>query len=166
MSSEQTPPNNPSHYEIERQHAQRAHDKIDAFHEYVNQAAIRASELALRNLLLINGGAAVALLTFVGHLPQPQKTAIANSLVWFASGVALAAGGTALAYFTNYFMAGVASSKLRTWEHPYVQPGPQTSMYIRLNRGFHIAAVFTAIASLAVFVCGMLEVRNALSALR
>jgi hypothetical protein len=67
-----------------------------------------------------------------------------------------------LGAFTNYFMAGITSSMNRHWEHPYLVDGPKTKMYRRLNLGFHIAAVVVALASLCVFIAGMLEVRDAL----
>jgi hypothetical protein len=165
LSNPPTPSDQPSAYEINRQNAQRAHDKLDDFHKYVNEAAIKTSELALRMALLINGGAAIALLTFVGTLPKEQKRIVADTLLWFAYGVATAAVAIALAYFTNYFMAGVASSKMRTWEHPYIQPGPKTGLYMALNRTCHIAAVICAVLSLAFFVCGVLSVRAALTLL-
>jgi len=170
MSNQPTPPNQqpPSDYqkwrhELELQDAQRAHDKLDDFQKYVNQAAGKTGELALRMALLINGGAAISLLTFIGTLPKEQKPAVAGTLVWFAVGVALAAAAIALAYFTNYFMVGIASSRLRKWEYPYVEPGPTTPLYKTLNIIFHIAAVLAGSASLAVFVYGVLQVRDVLT---
>jgi hypothetical protein len=166
MTDQHTPPNQEPPFdvkkwafEVNRQHAQRAHDRLDEFHRYINEAAMKSGELALRMGLLINGGAAIALLTFIGSLPKEQKRAFAETLVWFASGVALAVAAIALSYFTNYFMAGIASSRLRTWEHPYIQEGPTTPRYRRLNIAFHIAAVVVGLASLAA----MLRVRDALT---
>src|ERR1700682_5357755 len=52
--------------EIRREDAQRAHDNIEEFRRSVNEAAIKTGELALRTAILINGGAAIALLGFVG----------------------------------------------------------------------------------------------------
>jgi hypothetical protein len=149
--------------EIRREDACRAHDKLNELHRYVDEAAIAAGQSALRMSRLINGGAAIALLTFVGTLPKEQKRLFADTLVWFASGVALAVAALALAYFTNYFMAGVATSPLRTWVYPYIEPGPTTSRYTILNRIFHVSSVLVGLASLAAFVCGMLRVRDALA---
>jgi hypothetical protein len=165
--SEQVPPSEFQKWvhEINRQDAQRAHDKLDAFHEYVNQATIKSAELALRMSILINGGAAVALLTFIGPLPKQQKADIANTLVWFASGVALGVAALAASYFTNYLTAGIASSKLRLLDHPYIKPGPTTARHMTLKIIFHVIAVILGLASLGAFVCGMLEVRNALTRL-
>jgi hypothetical protein len=169
MSNQQTPnqPPPPLDYqqwlhEQQRSVAERAHDKIDEFHRYINEAAISAANLALRMALLINGGAAVALLSFDGHLPQKQMTAVAGTLLWFAWGVAASVAGIALAYFTNYCMAGVASSKLKSYQAPFVSDGPRTWKWIFANRVFHILAVLAGLASLVLFIVGMFDVRAAL----
>src|SRR6266581_8178796 len=56
-----------------REDAHRAHDKSNAFHTYVNQAAIDSGNLALRTLILINGGAAIAVLAFLGAVSAKEK---------------------------------------------------------------------------------------------
>jgi hypothetical protein len=150
-------------FELQQEHARREHDRSDDFHKYVNEAAIRTADAALRNLMLVNGGAAVALLTFIGALSKEQKPVIANTLAWFASGVALAVAGMALAYFTNFFMAGIGSSMTKKWERPFLVDGPKTHLYRKLNLGFHIAAVVVAILSLIAFVVGIVKVRNGLA---
>jgi hypothetical protein len=127
----------------------------------LNDAAIKTSEVALRMSLLINGGAAVALLTFVGSLEAKQKVAIANSLVWFAAGVVLAVLAIAAAYFTHFFLAEQVNSTIRTWTHPYLQPGQKTQTYANWSLFFRIVAVVLGLASAAMFVCGVLAVRSA-----
>lgn len=173
MSDQQMPPTQrpPFEYqkwilEMNRQDAQRVHDKLDEFHKQVNEASVKGGELALRMALIINGGAAVSLLTFAGSLPKDQRHDIANTLVWFASGVALAALAVALAHFANYFMSCIASSKRRTWEYPFAEPGPMTRCYTIINGFFHVLTVFVGAASLGVFVYGIFEVRDALTHLK
>jgi hypothetical protein len=172
-ASPQTPPNPqpipqpPLDYqkwahEQTRSVAERAHDNLDEFHRYVNEAAISAANLALRMALLINGGAAVALLSFDGHLPQKQMTAVAGTLLWFAWGVVTAVAGVALAYFTNYCMAGIASSKTKSYQAPYITEGPNTWRWVIANRIFHILAVSAGVGSLVLFIIGMFSVRSAL----
>src|SRR5664279_3937789 len=108
--SDQRPPSDHEKwtYELNVEHAQRAHDKADDFFASNNEAAIKTSELALRTLMLINGGAAVAMLAFIGGLTSKGTIVIgkfgtvADSLTWFAVGVACAAAGTGLAYGTHY----------------------------------------------------------------
>jgi hypothetical protein len=144
-----------------RREAERAHDKLDEFHRYINEAAIKGSELAFRTSLLMNGGGAVSLLTFIGTLPKEQKAGIANTLVWFSSGVALAASAMTFAYFTSYFTAEATASKFRDFEYPYIKPGSKTSRYYAARKTFYILALLSGLASLGTFICGMLVARNA-----
>lgn len=87
------PPSSPPNLDLQKwaheqntKAAERAHDKSEEFVLQVNEAAINGSNLALRMAMLINGGAAVALLTFVGGLSGEQKRAVAATLNWFAGG--------------------------------------------------------------------------------
>jgi predicted cobalt transporter CbtA len=151
--------------EIRREDAQRAHANIEEFRRSVNEAAIKTGELALRTAILINGGAAIALLGFVGSLPKEHKAAFASTLIWFAAGVALGALGIGLAYFTNYLTAGVATSMIRSWDHPYIQESPKSRLYRIAKMVVHVAAVTVALASLVTFIVGMIEVRDAIAAI-
>lgn len=92
--------------------AERAHDANNELYDQLNQAAIGSANVALRAFLLINGGAAVALLAFLGSLAGqidgPDIVTLATPLMDFAIGVAVAALAAGLAYLTNYSAAGVA----------------------------------------------------------
>jgi hypothetical protein len=145
--------------------AERAHDKSDEFVRQINEAAINVGNLALRMGMLINGGAAVALLTFVGNLPAEQKRAVAATLGWFAGGVAAAVLGLALAYFTNYCIVRKERSKTWNYQPPYVADGPDTNWWHRLNVLCHILAIVVGLGSLVLFVVGMFYVRAALTKL-
>jgi hypothetical protein len=83
------------------------HDTWREFGLQANEAAIGAGNLALRMSLLINGGAAVALLTFVGPLPANQKRAVADTLVWFSSGIVAAVAGLALGSVRHETVASI-----------------------------------------------------------
>ena len=54
--------------EMQREDAHRAHDEAKNFYQQVNEYTIKAGENALRAFLLINGGAAVSVLAFIGGL--------------------------------------------------------------------------------------------------
>jgi hypothetical protein len=150
-------------------HAQRAHDKIDDFFLRTNEAAIKAGEVAIRMAMLMNGGAAVAVLAFIGGLISKDKIAVgklgtvADSLTWFAAGVACSMAAMALAYFTNYCIAGAANSHIRKWDEPFIELGLKTAFWRRLGLFFQIAAVSGGIASLVCFVAGMLSVKTAIT---
>jgi hypothetical protein len=154
---------------LNREDAHRAHDQNEEFHSYVNKAAIDTATLSLRTLVVINGGAAIAILTFLGGVAAKEKIdfakvgVVADTLKWFAFGVALAVLGMALAYLTNFAMASITSSRVRTWEHPYVSNGPKTIRWRRINLAFHIAAILVAIGSLVLFLVGMFAASDAIT---
>jgi hypothetical protein len=60
-----------SNLDLHRQNmeeAHRAHDAVTAHYVAVNEGAIKTGDLILRNCLLINGGAAIAILAFMGNV--------------------------------------------------------------------------------------------------
>ena len=68
------------------------------------------AQTALKSALLINGGAAGALLAFIGNIwdkgaNQAAVGSLTNSIFWFSFGVLLAAIGTGTAYGTLYCYA-------------------------------------------------------------
>jgi hypothetical protein len=160
-------PNEPDwRYVAARDEARRAHDREDGFFEQVNEAAIKNGESAFRACLLINGGAAISVLAFIGSLASkdvigvPQLAAVANSLILFAFGVIAAVAGMALSYFVNYFTAEWARSFAHIWEHPWVVPGKNTGFLGWLKAVLHVITVLVGVASVVFFVCGIFAVRN------
>jgi hypothetical protein len=113
------PPHDPQwSFEQNRAIAEQAHDRVFKSADMLNEASVNGGNLALRMVLLINGGAAVALLSFMNALPKDQKQAIANALAWLAWGVATAALALGLAYFTKRCAAGThLSMKFHIWLH-------------------------------------------------
>ena len=55
-------------HEQTMEEAHRAHDALTAHHVAVNEGMIKSGELVLRNCLLINDGAAIAILAFLGNV--------------------------------------------------------------------------------------------------
>ena len=151
-------------YEQNRSMAERAHDRQEQSFQHMNETAISASHVALRTLLLINGGAAIALLSFDGRLPPLQARAVAATLVWFSLGVVATAIAMALAYFTHFCMAGGIASIAKSYEHPFVSKGPKTSQWERGKLVCHILSAVFAAVSMSLFVIGMFAVRAALLA--
>jgi hypothetical protein len=156
-----------------RQDAQRAHDKNHEFAIKTNESAVNSANLALRTAVLINGGAAIALLAFIGGLVSngklpvgDQLVRVTSPLVYFATGVALATLAMALAYFTNYSAVSAATNMKRIWQHPFLEATPASKRWHKIYIGCIIVAVIIAFASLFAFVFGMIEVRNAISSLQ
>jgi hypothetical protein len=131
----------------------------------VNEAAIKAGETAIKTLMLVNGGAAVSVLAFIGGLvgqgrvTVKQMTDVSSSLLWFVAGVALAAVALAFSYFTNFGHVNLGRSKLHTWQHPYVIDGPTTNRWWWWSLIFHSFAIAAAVLSLVAFVVGAIDVR-------
>jgi hypothetical protein len=88
------------------------------------KASVDSGNLALRALILINGGAAVAVLAFVGNLigqarvPHANPNSVAVSLILFALGVVAGAAGMGLFYWFNFFTGREASALTLTDEPP------------------------------------------------
>src|SRR5262245_36216558 len=169
----QPPPSPPAKEQVElrkwlheqqnAQVAQRAHDRSNEFARQINEAAINAANLTLRMALLVNGGAAAVLLTFVGSLPAEQRRAVAATLDWFAWGVAAAVAGLACAYFTNHGLAVQERSKTFTDVPPYVIDGANTKHWRHVVLVFRVLAIIVGSASVVLFLVGMLSVRGALT---
>jgi hypothetical protein len=148
-------------FELKREDAQRVHDVSTEFHSYVNKSAIEGANLALKTLILINGGAAVAILAFLGAIASKDKAdfaqigAVAQTLRYYASGVAFAVAAMASAYLTNYFLAGQEGRKSRHYDVPFIRDTPLSIRLRRIGITFHVLSVILAIISLAMFIVGM-----------
>ncbi len=156
-------------YELQKDDARREHDKNRDFHTDVNKNAVDASNLTLRTLVVINGGAAIAVLTFLGGVAAKDKVdfahvgRVAHTIIWFAFGVALAVTSLALAYCTHYATAATSSSYAMNWEHPYLSDGPKTRRWRWIKRGIHLASATTALASMVLFLIGMFTASTAIT---
>jgi hypothetical protein len=151
-----------------REDAHRAHDRIDSFNDKLNDATLRSSEVALRACLLVNGGAAVSVLAFIGGLlskgliedPRQLKP-VADTLVLFAWGVGLAVLGMGLAYAVNFLAGLYMNSRTPIWVHPWSEPGKNTKRFGVARNSFHALAALVGVASVVFFVCGIFAVRDA-----
>jgi hypothetical protein len=104
-----------NHFELEKQKREMNHarklaeynaDREGQRHHF--DATITLAGHALKSAILINGGAAVGTLTFIGHelqLPQQFRSTFAQSLLMYASGVLCGAFATGFSYLAqHYFM--------------------------------------------------------------
>ena len=65
-------------YDLNIKAAERAHDAEEEYGFRTNEATINAANFVLRALLIINGGAAIALLAFIGNLVLVPPSEYAN----------------------------------------------------------------------------------------
>jgi hypothetical protein len=156
-------------HERAKKDAERAHDQHHEEWSSRNRAAVDAAQLALRSAILVNGGAAVALLAFIGSLAAQGRVgaseigAVANSLLWFAGGVAFALLATLAAYIVNLLRADSVAAKKPIWDHPWVSPTPRSTRLLSAARVLHVLAILVGLTSLGCFVTGIVDVKNAVS---
>lgn len=158
--------------EVKRRDAERAHDSADRDLKDMNQSAINTGTFAIKMALLINGGAAVAMLTFLGNLVEPTSSPLkpqikdlANSLSWFASGVGTGALSATFAYFANYFAAEQFGSVAKFWDHPFVRETAAAPYWYRCRLVAQWLATICGVASAILFIIGILQVKDAIGRL-
>jgi hypothetical protein len=159
-------------HELQREDAHRAHDRSADFYDKLNESTIKSSEIALRACFLINGGAAVSVLAFIGGLTSKaligtqQLASVADSLILFAYGVVAAVVGMCLSYVVHYLTLAHVFSMEKVWEHPWIKPGKRTRIFAILMGSTHVLTVLVAVSSVVFFVVGIYSVRNAIVHIR
>ncbi len=121
---------NLAHYRATREAA------LDMF-----RSVIGFAQYALKTIILVNGGAAVAMLALIGNIWSKESSvevakAIACSEAYFAFGVLIGAIATSTAYFTQYFYE-------------------RASKYPNVAIGFHIATIVLVVGSYVTFGLGV-----------
>lgn len=158
-------------WELNERHGQRAHDSLDKHFEETNRATINAGQAALRMAVLVNGGAAVSVLAFIGQLvgqgrvTVTQLTDVASSLMFFAFGVAVAGASMGFTYFTGYCQTASMARSTKKWQHPYVEPTRRSRAWSIAGSTFQVCAVVAGLAALLLFIYGMLDVRDSVARL-
>lgn len=156
--------------ESRRTDAHRAHDRHDAVRDIENQEAVLNGREGLKALILINGGAAITMLGFVGAFAgkggfdMKHLTPIANSLLWFAGGIVLAVLTFGLSYIVNFSYAARTSRMSRGYDHPYVTDNVDSRWWHKIGKRIHYVSIGTAILGVLCFLVGIWSVRNAIIA--
>ena len=160
--------------EVQRAHeqniraAERAHDEAQAFTLRMQETIVRDAQAAIRTAVLVNGGAAVALLAFVGGLVGQGKLdfahlrGIASSLQIFAYGVAAALMCAMLSYVTNYCIGNESALRERAWDHPWTRETPVSKRWRKRAIWFHASAILAGGASLVAFLIGVFSIHEAI----
>lgn len=152
--------------DLDRKTAERAHENLTEFTRQNYEAAFKSGQIALRTVVLVNGGAAVAVLFFLSAIAAKvsvaQISVVAHSLIWFVAGITCGLIALTCAYLTNLYDANVGTSVSQTWQYPYSQPGRYTHYFVRISRFVHILAIVAGSASLLLFIVGMWDIRSAI----
>jgi hypothetical protein len=133
----------------------------------LEQAALKQLGNVLSALFLLNGGAAVAVLAFLGGLAGKEKIGqlalalVAKTLIWFTAGVVFATLASVAAYVTNISQANAAWMGERSYSEPFLQETPAS------NRLYTVAQIWQWVMwvsmwlALAAFVFGVFKVTGA-----
>jgi hypothetical protein len=142
----------------------QASDREWEFYQKNNEAAIENTGSTLRTLVLINGGAAVALLAFAGALVAQGKTSaveqIAFSLLFFAGGVFFATVAMGEVYLVHFSIAA------KTREQITNPNAPAWQRWWRWSTVWRVLAHTAALFSMLLFVCGVFHVKAAVTHLK
>jgi hypothetical protein len=132
-------------YKADLQRWVEEHKNIHAYGLETFRSVIQAGQNALRTAFIMNGGAAVALLAFIGHLSSvaPERvSSLAPSLAAFVIGVLIAALASGTTYLSQWFFAHAFNRENRPW---------LKTMGFILN----FAAILFGLGAYVVFAYGM-----------
>ncbi len=103
------------------------------------RSVITAGQAAIKTCFLLNGGSALAMLAFIGHLAsvdQGKITSFAQTLIPFAFGVFIAALTSGVTYLSQWLFSGGDTAK-------------------KWGTGLNITAIVLGILSYLTFVWGI-----------
>ena len=116
-----------------RRATERAHEVHKEFVFQSKAASVESGHSALRTIMLLNGGAVVAILGFICVLADKNKLStndlhtVADSLRWFAFGIFCAAAAVAAAFLANCSAAIGKAAKPLDSVHRYVHDCPTSN---------------------------------------
>ncbi|GAB5507475.1 MAG: hypothetical protein Rhirs2KO_26380 [Rhizobiaceae bacterium] len=153
---------------MEHEDALRAYAREDEMHTDLLRASLDSAKEAIRSMLVLNGGASIALLGFLAATFSEEFTpneaqlysAILESLAFFAGGSFAAVLTAGLAYIVNSLYAGASARKKRIWVWPYLEKTKASQRCWFWGQALNWVAVVTGGASLIAFVCGLLSMRE------
>jgi hypothetical protein len=93
----------------------------------------------------------------------PHAVAVTFPLLLFAFGVLTSAFGIGFVYFTNLCATEHLQSFARQWERPHFFETAASRRWRYAAEFFRLLAITSALGAAALFVWGVLEVRNAIT---
>jgi hypothetical protein len=158
-------------WELIKEAAEHAHERSDEYILETHKAVLTNAETVVRSLILINGAAAISVMTFVGALaakpsvPSNQISAIVRGLIWFASGALAATLTAAFAYLTNYLYMWAEQKKERDYKHPYLHENKTSNRRLFWGKVCHYVAIALVVVSLSGFAGGIWFVSGGVTAI-
>jgi hypothetical protein len=155
--------------ENQKRDAERVHDRLDEAWHKSNDAGIASATLALRTGVVVNGGAAVTLLAFIGGLLKDSKASLSSALpqlseplIWFAYGVVASIVGIGLMYLVNFTNTMLLGAYERTFTPPYFVENPSEGWMSKVSYTLIGLAILSYGFSIGFFVYGMFAIKSAI----
>jgi hypothetical protein len=137
--------------------AEKAHENETEFGKAANLAAVNNGTEALKAILLLNGGACVAMLALIGTLATTGRLnpEMINPLVCFAAGAACSVIAGAFGYFTNLLIAGSSNTKTRHYDQPFIRETKTSNKHYFWGEITRWTAIIIAAVGIGLFVYGV-----------
>lgn len=153
----------------EKESASRQHEVTAEVGRKARDSAVEHASQALKSVLLINGGAAIAILAFVGgaldaenKIGSEELVGLVNALAWFAWGAAAAVFAMTLSFGSLFSAARWNQEMIRTQDFPYIEETPASKRWEVLSNGFLVCATAAGLWSLISFLCGIWSIKAAI----
>ncbi len=159
-------------YEQKLRAAERAHDRETKLEDMFNENADRHAQAVIRIILVLNGGAAIALLAFVGALASRSTIlllevgGISRHISRFIFGVIASSVAAMLAYATNFAYTASARFRVNNWEWPYVAETHRSRLLLYTGWAIHLLGILCAMAGLGFFIYGAHKIQRVLGNLK
>jgi hypothetical protein len=160
-----------SAYDRNQRAAERQHDQVNDLGKTLTEAYVKDAQEAIKVILLINSGAAVAILAFISTIAArsgitlTNLKAVTNSLHWFTWGIVSSGVTAAFAYLANSLYAGHLSAMDKIWEHPYVRENAKSRRMLRWAKFFNWSGFILAWLGLLLFIRGVYVAAHAIEKL-
>lgn len=131
-------------------------------------AALDNANFAIKSTMLINGGASIAILAFIGQLHEGGKeefdlaNLLMESLVYFAIGAGISSMAMVCAYFANYFYFSSAQTMSISNKYPYIHNNFTSNRWNNTAIFFHVLGIVFVIMSISIFIYSAILIRNAI----
>jgi hypothetical protein len=158
-------------HELKREDAHRAHDRHRELIFKLMEATFSSAQLGLRTAILVNGGAAIAVLTLVGGLVGQGRIKVDHldrvndTLMWFAAGIACAGLAMAGSYLANYAHSSFLGAQGLSYEHPWVVDNDRSKRWWWATFVIQIVTITIGLASVVCFIFGTTYVKHAITGL-
>jgi hypothetical protein len=156
------PPETPEMIEKRVALAQREHDRLDRSAAALFPAVANFAVETLKAAALVNGGAAAAMLAFIGTGRQPVTLDTIRGLELFVAGLLVAAAATAVAYLTQFFYLREMQKMSYVWAFPFAEATPASKRAKWLATMLHILGVVFVLLAYGCAVAGLVFVASGL----